>query len=250
MVTYKLIGDKNNPIFIPQGQDGNFETNEIFGKNRKVYIEAGFDYARTFGKHSVGGLILYNQSKYYDPGLAYLIPNAYQGIVGRITYDYASRYLAEFNMGYNGTENFRAGKRFGFFPAFSLGWVLSEENFFPKNNAVSFIKIRGSYGEVGNDKIGGERFLYRPTAYVFNSASGNNNDNCAYWFGTVGQNYTLYTTSSEGKIGNPDLTWERAKKMNIGIDLSLWNDRIKLTADYFQEKRDDILANRVLYPTL
>lgn len=250
MVTYKLIGDKNNPIFIPQGQDGNFETNEIFGKNRKVYIEAGFDYARTFGKHSVGGLILYNQSKYYDPGLAYLIPNAYQGIVGRITYDYANRYLAEFNMGYNGTENFRAGKRFGFFPAFSLGWVLSEENFFPKNDAVSFIKIRGSYGEVGNDKIGGERFLYRPTAYVFNSASGNNNDNCAYWFGTVGQNYTLYTTSSEGKIGNPDLTWERAKKMNIGIDLSLWNDRIKLTADYFQEKRDDILANRGTIPDI
>lgn len=250
IVTYKVRGDKDNPVFIPQGQDGNFETNDYAGKNRKIYIEAGFDYSRTFGQHTVGGLLLYNQSKYYDPGLAYLVPNAYQGVVGRVTYDFASRYLIEFNMGYNGTENFRSGKRFGFFPAVSAGWVLSEEPFFPKNDIVSFIKIRGSYGEVGNDKIGGERFLYRPTTYVYNTSSGNFNDNCAYWFGTVGSNYTLYKTSSEGKIGNPDLTWERAKKWNIGTDMSFWDNRIKFTADYFHEERNDILANRGTTPNI
>lgn len=250
IITYKVRGTKENPTFIPQGQDGNFQTNDYAGKNRKLYVEAGFDYSRTFDKHTVGGLVLYNQSKYYDPGLAYLVPNAYQGVVGRVTYDYANRYLVEFNMGYNGTENFRSGKRFGFFPAVSAGWVLSEEPFYPKNDIISFIKIRGSYGEVGNDKIGGERFLYRPTTYVYNTASGNFNDNCAYWFGTVGSNYTLYKTSSEGKIGNPDLTWERARKWNIGTDLSLWNDRIKFTADYFHEERNDILANRGTIPSI
>lgn len=250
IVTYKVRGEKDNPVFIPQGQDGNFETNDYAGKNRKIYIEAGFDYSRTFGQHTVGGLLLYNQSKYYDPGLAYLVPNAYQGLVGRVTYDFANRYLIEFNMGYNGTENFRSGKRFGFFPAVSAGWVLSEEPFFPENDIVSFIKIRGSYGEVGNDKIGGERFLYRPTTYVYNTSSGNFNDNCAYWFGTVGSNYTLYKTSSEGKIGNPDLTWERAKKWNIGTDMSFWSDRIKFTADYFHEERNDILANRGTTPNI
>ena len=77
-------------------------------------------------------------------------PNAYQGLVGRLTYEYASRYLAEFNMGYNGTENFAKGKRLGFFPAVSLGWVISEEKFFPKNKIVKHLKVRGSYGEVGN----------------------------------------------------------------------------------------------------
>ena len=91
------------------------------------------------------------------------MPN--QGIVGRVTYGYASRYLAEFNMGYNGTENFAAGRRFGFFPAVSAGWVVSEEPFFPKNDWLVYMKLRGTYGEVGNDKIGGDRFLYLPSVY-------------------------------------------------------------------------------------
>ena len=100
-----------------------------------------------------------------DRNLAYHVPNAYQGIVGRVTYGYANRYLAEFNMGYNGTENFAAGRRFGFFPAVSAGWVVSEEPFFPKNNWVVYMKLRATYGEVGNDKIGGDRFLYLPSVY-------------------------------------------------------------------------------------
>ena len=252
-VTYTAKGTKDNTVFLPQGRDGAVMSTESTGKNRKSYFEGGLDYNRSFGRHELGILALYNQSKYHDPALAYLVPNAYQGIVGRVTYNYANRYLVEFNAGYNGTENFRAGRRFGFFPAYSLGWVASSESFFPQTPVVTFLKIRGSYGEVGNDKIGGERFLYRPTSYVYNSTENNvsySAVNNQYFFGTVGSNYTFYRTSSEGKLGNPDLTWERAKKLNAGFDIHFWNDKIHLTADYFHESRNDILTNRSSVPVI
>ncbi len=251
--TYKVKGDKDNPVFIPQGRDGAISTTESTGKNRKTYFEGGIDYNRRFARNEIGVMVLYNQSKYHDPTLAYLVPNAYQGIVGRVTYNYDGRYLAEFNAGYNGTENFSPGRRFGFFPAYSLGWVTSSESFFPRNSWVTFLKIRGSYGEVGNDKIGGERFLYRPTSYVYNNVINNVSYatiNNQYFFGTVGSNYTFYTTSSEGKLGNPDLTWERSKKLNAGFDIHFWNDKIHLTADYFHESRNDILTDRKSIPAI
>lgn len=253
-ITYKAVRNEETgeAIFLPQGQDGAFSVNETFGKNRKVYMEAGVNYSRSFGSHNVGALLLYNQSKYYSPDLAYLVPNGYQGIVGRVTYDYKNKYLAEVNVGYNGTENFAKGKRFGLFPAYSLGWVVSEEGFFPKTDWVSFLKIRGSYGEVGNDKIGGERFLYMPTAYLYYSGTSVNYDTLTpqYNLGTVGQDYTNYLLSAEGKIGNPDLTWERAVKMNIGFDMVLWGDRIKITADVFNESRKNILTTRSSLPVI
>jgi TonB-linked SusC/RagA family outer membrane protein len=250
MVTYDAQESAAGPVFIPRGADGAFGVNDYFGKNRKVYMEGGFDYLRKFRQHTIGGLLLYNQSKYFDPGLAYLIPNGYQGIVGRITYRYADKYLAEFNAGWNGTENFAPDKRFGFFPAYSLGWILSNEKFFPENGLVSFLKIRGSYGQVGNDKIGGERFLYRPTAYLFHSGDDVYGVQNSYNFGTVGLNYTNYTTSSEGKIGNPDLTWERAEKMNIGADANFWKDKIRLTFDLFRELRKNILTTKNTTPII
>src|SRR5690606_8495316 len=182
-----------------------------------------------------------NQSKLFDPTLDFLVPQGYQGLVGRVTYDYANRYLAEFNIGYNGTENFAEGKRFGLFPAYSLGWVASEESFFPKTDYVSFLKIRGSIGEVGNDRIGGDRFLYMPSSYGYANQ---------YYFGTVGVNSNPYRVSNEGKIGNPDLTWERARKMNIGVELGLWRDKIRITADLFQENRNNILASLGTVPTI
>lgn len=235
--TYNLVRQEDGTVvFLPLFQAGTFQFNEAYGKNRRTYVEAGFNYNRTFAQdHNVTALLLYNQSRKVDPNLAYKIPNSYQGVVGRVTYDYKSRYLLEFNMGYNGTENFAEGKRFGFFPAYSLGWVVSEEKFFPKTDIVSFFKIRGSYGEVGNDRIGGDRFLYLPTTYVAGGGS--------YNFGEVGSTYTNYAITSEGKIGNPVLTWERAKKTNLGAEISFWGHRIKITADYFREERNNILAN-------
>ena len=171
------------------------------------------------------------------------MPNAYQGIVGRITYDYASRYLAEFNMGYNGTENFASGRRFGFFPAVSAGWVVSEEPFFPKNDYLVFMKLRATYGEVGNDKIGGDRFLYLPSSYV----EAPNKDFYKYNFGTAASPNNSRMVI-ENKIGNPGLTWEKARKFNFGVDMNLLNNHLTMTFDIFKESRNNILANRNTQP--
>lgn len=242
VMTYKpvLLSD-NTFLFAPQKEEAPFGFNESTGKNRKTYVEFGFNYSRQFGNHNVTGLLLYNQSKLFDPALAYVVPNGYQGIVSRVTYDYAKRYLVEFNVGYNGTENFAPGRRFGFFPAYSLGWVASEESFFPKNKILTYLKIRGSYGEVGNDKIGGNRFLYNPSSYQFTGSLA---------FGVPGSTYQTYPAAAEGVIGNPLLVWERAKKSNIGVDMNFWNDKIKVIADYFVEHRDNILATMGTTPEL
>ncbi|MGV8096557.1 MAG: TonB-dependent receptor [Mangrovibacterium sp.] len=240
-VSYMAVRlEDQSVIYIPRADPSPFSFSETFDKNRKVYLEAGFDYARKFGDHNLGGLLLYNQSKRHDPDLAYLVPNGYQGIVGRVTYDYKTRYLAEVNIGYNGTENFAPGKRFGFFPAYSLGWVTSEEPFFPENDYLTYLKIRGSYGVVGNDKIGGDRFLYRPTSYSYT--------NNFYYFGEDGSNLQGYQGSLEGALGNPDLTWERAKKFNIGAEMIFLKDKLKVAFDWFNENRDNILATKSTVP--
>jgi len=252
--TYTALFDEvtQQGVILPTGEETTFGYGVSYGKNRKIYLEGGLDYARTFGDHSITGLLLYNQSKYYDPGLLYSVPNGYQGLVGRITYNYQSKYLAEFDAGYNGTENFAPGKRFGFFPAYSLGWVVTEESFMPKNDVVSYLKVRGSYGEVGNDKIGGERFLYRPTAYVYDATGDNAGAslNPAQYWGTYGQDMTRFNSVSEGKIGNPNLTWERSAKSDIGVDIKLWKDKISITADYFNEHRTKILTNQNTSPII
>jgi TonB-linked SusC/RagA family outer membrane protein len=144
--------------------------------------------------------------------------------------------MAEADMGYNGSENFPEGKGFGFFPAFSLGWLVTEEPWFPKNDFLSFMKFRGSYGIVGNDKIGGERYMYIPKPY----ALGNGGYQAAV-FGTAGVDMARYNLYTEGRSSNPDVTWERAEKWNVGADLQFLNNRLTLSGDYFEEKRDNIL---------
>jgi len=222
-------------VYVPQATETPFSFSEDVAKNRREYLEFAIQYDRQFGSHEVGALLLYNQNKLHDPTLAFLIPRGYQGLVGRITYNYKARYMAEFDAGYNGTENFAEGRRFGFFPAFSAGWTVSEEPFFPDNRYLSYLKFRGSYGEVGNDQVGGDRFLYLPSSY-------NYVDNY-YAFGEIGGSYNNYRASTEGKIGNPLLTWERAKKKNIGLEAKFLDDKLQLTADWFDENRDNILAN-------
>lgn len=234
-----------NKIFVPQSDPKPKGVSiSTPTRNRRIYAETGIMYDNKFDDHHVTGLVLYNQSKYYDPGLLYLIPNGYQGIVGRVTYDYDNRYLAEYNIGYNGTENFAVGKRFGTFPAYSVGWVLSNEAFFPENNYLTFIKLRGSYGVVGNDKIGGARFLYQPSVYTYTDIS-----KPGYYFGDM-SNRQGYQTSSEGKMGNPDLTWEKAKKTNVGADIKFYKDKLSITVDYFIENRNNILVDRLTIPDI
>lgn len=246
-IQYYLVqrdpANADNILYIPKEEETVWFANPGYGKNRKVYMEAGLNYQHNFGKHHTTALLLYNQSKYYSPSLKFLVPNAYQGIVGRITYDYASRYLAEFNMGYNGTENFASGRRFGFFPAVSAGWVVSEEPFFPKNDYLVFMKLRATYGEVGNDKIGGDRFLYLPSSYV----EAPNKDFYKYNFGTAASPNNSRMVI-ENKIGNPGLTWEKARKFNFGVDMNLLNNHLTMTFDIFKESRNNILANRNTQP--
>jgi len=251
LVVYNAQNLNNgNYTLVPITDEKPFGFSQVYAKRRKIDEEFGFDYSRSFGNHNIGGLFVYTQTKTYDPTLQYDVPNGYQGLVGRVTYNYKNRYLAEFNAGYNGTENFAPGKRFGFFPAYSLGWVVSDEPFFKINrNTISFIKLRGSYGEVGNDKIGGNRFLYVPTSYQFYNAN-DTSPYAVYGFGEVGSTYNPYARSYEGTIGNPDLTWERAKKLDVGVDLTILNDKIRLTLDYFSEKRDNILATYGTIPDL
>lgn len=243
MIRYRRnLTDDGNLIFVPLDVDTPVSFSESVNKQRTEYLELGFEYNNRFaGEHQIGGLLLYNQEKRYDPNLAYLIPAGIQGIVGRATYSFKDRYLAEFNIGYNGTEQFAEGMRFGVFPAYSLGWIISEELFFPDTDFISFLKIRGSYGEVGNDRIGAARFLYLPSAYIYH-------DNWSYFFGDV-NNLNQYDGVVEDSPGNPHVTWERAKKRNIGIEVTVWDGRLQVEADVFMESRDNILASLGTVPT-
>ncbi len=221
---------------IQAGDESSFGFTESYSSRyRSMYWESSINYANRFGNHAVTGLILYSQKKNNNPSFQFGIPMGYMGVVGRVTYNYAARYMAEFNMGYNGSENFAEDRRFGFFPAFSAGWVLTEEPFFPHNDILTYLKIRGSYGEVGNDRIGGDRFLYLPSVYNLNAPG--------YEFGLRGITQQSYSGVIEGKIGNPYVTWERAKKSNIGFEASLMRSRLTFVGDYFIENRDNILWN-------
>ena len=241
-MTYDAEKTSNGYKFYPTGDPSAMQFSWSIAKKTTIYMEGGISYAQTFGNHTVSGLVLYDQSKTNDPTLEYLVPSGYQGLVGRVTYDFKNRYLAEFDIGYNGTENFAPGKRFGTFPAYSLGWVVTDEPLFPKNEYVTFIKLRGSYGTVGNDKIGGDRFLYRSTSYSYTTD--------AYYFGTEGGSRQGYSGSLEGKMGNSLLTWEKSNKTDIGTDMKFFDNKLSLTVDYFLEKRDNILWNRGTIPDI
>ncbi len=227
-----------NPfIFELARQAGPINTSESWSKNHKLYAEAALEWDRSFGRHQITGLVLGNIQKFYSPDLKYVLPAGYAGMVGRITYNYAHKYLAELNAGYNGSENFPTEKRFGFFPALSLGWIASEEDFFPKGDILSYTKVRASYGEVGNDRLGPYRYLYRPSVY---SLAGR------YYFGeqlSVGNPGSAFTYV-EQEIGNPNVTWERARKSNAGLELKFFKNKLSLTLDGFYEYRDQILWQR------
>lgn len=224
------------------------------GKYRGWYMETGFDYSRTFNDHTVGALLLYNQSKDYYPREYSDIPRGYVGLVARATYDWKNRYMAEFNMGYNGSENFAPDRRFDLFPAGSVGWVMSEEEFFqPARSVISFLKLRASFGLVGNDKIGGARFMYIPDPYGVNLGDlpnriTSNNNAWGYGFGV--DNGTVSMGAREVSKNNPLVTWEKAFKQNYGIDINFFNDRLKTTFEYFREHRKDILVTPYIAPTL
>ncbi len=210
---------------------------------RNWYAEASLNYARKFGKHNVTGLVLYQQSKRYYPGGTYNdIPTGYVGLVGRATYDYDKRYMADFNIGYNGSENFAPGKRYGVFPSGSIGWIPSYEKWWkPLEKAVSYLKFRASLGMVGNDNVMGQRFLYLPGTWGFGQGSVTFNPLVrGANFGTGGEVWRHIVR--ELTNGNPDVTWEKAVKQNYGIDARFLDDKLSATVDLFWEDRKDILV--------
>ena len=209
--------------------------------NRRLYIEASLNYARSFGRHNVTGLFLFQQSSRSLLGDSagssqYSLPYRNQGVAGRLTYNYANRYFFEFNAGYNGSENFSPGKRFGFFPSVALGYLISEEPWWGSmKNVVDMLKVRGSWGLVGNDQIGGNRrFIYLGTIAGSGSA----------YFGTGVQGHSGI---KEGDISNPNVSWEVAEKADIGVDLSLFG-KLKVQADVFKEHRSGIFLSRKSLP--
>lgn len=235
-------------VYQRQGDDWPLGYSENSWPDRDWYAEASFNYQRSFGDHNVGALLLYNQSKTYYPWDANnseyrSIPKGYVGLVGRVTYDYKHRYMIDGNMGYNGSENFAKGHRYGFFPSVSVGWTASEEPWWKAiSPVVSFLKFRYSIGSVGNDNCQGYRFLYLPAAWkIYNGYFNAFNDYAGYNFGTT--NTTYLNAAQEYSSASPDVTWETAVKHNYGIDLKFWNDRISLTFDYFTENRKNILIN-------
>jgi TonB-linked SusC/RagA family outer membrane protein len=217
---------------------------ESFDRRRKVYGEAAIEYKRSFASsHNVTGLLLgTGERSYLNYDGGYLaIPYNYLGLAGRATYNYKAKYFVEANLGYNGSENFATDKQFGFFPAGSVGYVVTEESFFPKSKVLTYLKLRGSYGIVGNDKAfdgsgNPQRFLFLPQTFGIVTANGSNNN----VFHT-GPNHTIRNGYREQALGNSGVTWETGAKSNIGADFKMFSDKLSIAADVFREKRDEIL---------
>ena len=212
---------------------------------RELAFQAKIDYTRTFGKHDVGATIVYVQKErnmnISDEQEYAALPYRQQGLAGRVTYGFDKRYLFEANFGYNGSENFAAGKRFGFFPSVAVGWVVSNEPFWKGiKEQVSLFKLRASYGLVGNDVISSDysdRFPYLTTV-------------------DMGQGYDVYIGNNfERKYGpilsvygNPNATWEESRKLDIGVEIGLF-DSLNIIFDWFKEKRSGIFMQRTSLPS-
>ncbi|WP_090884692.1 SusC/RagA family TonB-linked outer membrane protein [Pedobacter rhizosphaerae] len=214
--------------------------------NTTTYMEAAVNYAKQFGKvHDVTGLLVYQrrQQLFANNGtLQKSLPYRNQGLSGRFTYGYDSRYLAEVNFGYNGSERFFESERYGLFPAFGIGWLISNEKFWkPISTVVSKLRLKATYGLVGNDAIGGpeDRFFYLSEVNLSDPGKG----------ATFGEQFAYNRPGvTVNRYDNRFITWERAKKFNFGTELTLFND-FNLQVDVFSETRDNILMTRASIPS-
>ena len=205
--------------------------------SRTTNLQGIINYDRTFGHHHLSGLALYNSNSVLanvNNAIYNFIPNNFVGYSMRVGYDFERRYLLEFNAGLNGSSRFTAENRYGFFPAVAAGWNVAEESFF-KNTvpAVNLLKLRGSLGVVGNDAIGGFQYYYQQTYSNGNGAAQPN----------FGVNSTAYSGVVEGTLGNNDVTWEKERKLNLGVDIGMFKNTITGSIEYFNNNRYDILVS-------
>lgn len=215
-------GDKIEPLTMTSSRLSNYQ----------IYVQGSINYARTFGKHNVTAMA--TAYRRFWEGTSADIPYNVLGTAARATYSFDDRYLVEGNLGYNGSEQFAPSKRFGLFPSGSIGWIASNESFLKGNKYLTWLKFRASYGLVGNDSMGGLRFLYQDDNKI---QSGN-----GFVQGLGGK------IVKEGLIGNKSITWELSKKMNLGVEIGLFKD-FRINVDYFTEKRDQILLKRRTFPS-
>lgn len=233
---------------------------------RKEYLEAELHYNRTFGDHMVGAIMKYTQdkttntshngnSKSYDK-IVQSIQRRHQGLAGRFTYGWKYRYFFDFNFGYNGSENFATGKQFGFFPAYSAAWNIAEEPIVKKLMPwLNMFKLRYSYGKVGNDDVG-TRFPYIQQFTEWNGKLPQDDDKenmnignlNGYYYGDIGTSNYYYPGLTFDRIASTSITWEVAKKHDLGLDFSIFNDKFTGTIDYFHEQRDGIYMQRNYLP--
>lgn len=221
-LSYSSNGDKIEPLTMTSSRLSNYQ----------IYVQGSINYARTFGKHNVTAMA--TAYRRFWEGTSANIPYNVLGTAARATYSFDDRYLVEGNLGYNGSEQFAPSKRFGLFPSGSIGWIASNESFLKGNKYLTWLKFRASYGLVGNDSIGGLRFLYQDDNQI---QSGN-----GFVQGLGGK------IVKEGLIGNKNITWELSKKMNLGVEIGLFKD-FRINVDYFTEKRDQILLRRRTVPS-
>jgi TonB-linked SusC/RagA family outer membrane protein len=217
---------------------------EATNMQRRTYLETSLVYNRTIDWHTLGGLFLYNQSdKQYpsEDNLYKSVPSRTQGITGRLSYSFKDTYFVEFNFGYNGSENFMKGKRYGFFPAIAVGWVPTSEPFMRWiKPAVEYVKIRFSHGTVGNDNLS-DRFVYLTRVEQTNASVGFGTNN-GYGYGSgKGINFTYY--------GNPGATWEKDVKTDLGVELNFLKG-FNLQFDLFYEKRSNIWTQMYKWPDI
>lgn len=205
-------------------------SNNLFDK--RVNLQAFLNYDKTFGGNHLHTFLFFNQESYVTKaGNSLDVPRKLRGTTFQVNYDYKRKYLVDFVTGYNGSDRFGSGHRYGIFPAGSLGWNLTEEKFFKNAFPVfQLFKLRASYGLVGSDAVVDNRYLYQQV-YVRQGVAN-------YSFGT---NSNPVVGLYEGSLGNANVTWEKATKKNIGLDMNLWKDKLSITVDYFNEYRYDQL---------
>ena len=204
--------------------------NNMFDK--RVNLQGYLNYDRTFSGHHVYSMLLFNKNTYTAKNLfmpVLDVPEKFQGFTAKVGYEYKNKYLLDFNGGYNGTDRFQSGKRYGFFPAVGIGWNIAEEEGFKKKYPfVDLFKIRASYGLVGSDVVPDNRYLYQQ---FYNRGN-------PYYFG---ENSNPTTGIYEGTLGNANVTWEKALKKDIGIDINLFKNKLSFSIDYFNDYRYDQL---------
>lgn len=229
-IRFALSKDVNgNDVYSPISQNSALTSSE--GESlqwRNFYTQAFLNYDRTFGQTTVNGVLMSNSSNYTATGGG--LPNLDHGVFGRVSLTNSQKYIGEFAFGYNASEGFPKGSRWGFFPSVSLGWIVSNENFLKGNNAVNYLKIRGSYGLTGNDAIGAARRYMWFSDFIGMSS---------YYFGTTN---TSQSTVGEGMLADSSITWEKQKQMNAGLEATLFN-HVDVSIDVFNQDRYDILAS-------